>query len=220
MPTTTTMFCSVADVQAELNQHAGYTGDNALITAQIKKATALIRSYTRRDWEYGEYVEVFSTYSQDISISVGRNHVIFPLKEKPVDITAPFSVKFNTAGRFDDTDALTSGTDYYFDAIKNQIVMYPSRMEATSRSLQVTYTAGHEIDDEDTALLLVPQNIASACAAQAAFYVQSILNQTSGASQKSDKRGSSVYAITKSGFVSEALNLIKPETRVMVGSNR
>ena len=220
MATTTTMFCSVEEVHTELNQHAGYNGDDTLIQQQIEKATALIRSYTRRDWELSSYTEFFTTYSQDISIRQGRNFVMFPLKEKPVAVIPEPVITFNTAGRFDDTEPLQYDVDYVVDQNKNQIIMYPSKMEVAGRSLKVVYTAGYPINSGDARVLDVPGNIRAACCVQAAFYTKRILNANEGSSQKSDKTGYKVYSLTKSGFVTEALNLIKPETRVLIGSNR
>lgn len=220
MATTTTMFCSVEEVHTELAQYGGYNGDDALIQQQVEKTTALIRTYTRRDWERASYTEYFTTYEQDIQIKVGRNYVMFPLKEKPVDLAVTPIVTFNTAGRFADTQALQYNVDYVVDTNKNQIVMYPSKMEVAGRSLQVVYTAGYEINQSDQRILDVPVNIRMACCIQAAFYTRRIINQQSGSQQKSDKTGFKVYDLTRSGFVSEALHLIKPETRVLIGSNR
>jgi hypothetical protein len=220
MATTTTKFCSVEEVHAELQQYAGYNGDDALISQQVEKATALIRSYTRRDWEKASYTEFFTTYDQDITIRQGRNYVVFPLKEKPIDLTTEPVVTFNTAGNFANTDPLQYDIDYFVDTNKNQIVMYPAKMEVAGRSLKVVYTAGYDINSQDTSLLDVPANIRLCCAIQAAFWTKRILNQTTGSTQKSDSTGFKVFATTRSGFVAEALNLIKSETRVLIGSNR
>lgn len=220
MATTTSMFCSVEEVHTELQQHAGFNGDDTLIQQQIEKATALIRSYTRRDWEKSSYTEHFTTYDQDITIRQGRNYVMFPLKEKPIDLATEPVVTFNTAGQFDNTDPLQYDVDYVVDTVKNQIIMYPSKMEVAGRSLKVVYTAGYDINQIDPQLLDVPTNIRMACCIQAAFYTNRILNQNAGTSQKSNKIGFKVFATTRSGFVAEALNLIKPETRVLIGSNR
>jgi hypothetical protein len=220
MTITTTMFCSVEEVHIELAQYGGYNGDDNLIQQQIEKATALIRQYTRRGWEKSSFTEYFTTYQIDIAIGVGRNYAMFPLKEKPIDLAVTPVVTFNTAGRFADTQPLEYGEDYYIDADKNQLIMYPSKMEVQGRSLKVVYTAGYPVNGSNTALLDVPVNIRMACCVQAAFYTRRILNANTGSQQKSDKTGFKIYALTKSGFVEEALHLIKPETRVLIGSNR
>jgi hypothetical protein len=222
MAQTTTMFCSVSDVHTELVQNAGYNGDDTLIQQQILKATALIRNYTRRDWEKAVYTEFFTTYDVDITINQGRNFARFPLKEKPVSVEAGEEavIVFNTAGRFEDTQPLQYDIDYSVDTGSNSIIMYPSKMESMGRSLRVIYTAGYPINDTDATLLDVAPNICQACIVQAAFYTQRILNASGGTYAKSDKTGSKDYSLTKSGFVADALHLIKPETRILIGSNR
>lgn len=213
---TTTKFCLPSDVHPHINSAVGYSGDDAAIEVHIKTATALIREYTRRNWEHGTYTQYFST--QDIEIGIGRGSGVanFYLNERPLlNVT---SVTFNTAGRFDTTDPLDS-LDYGVDTDKNSVFIYPGVMRAFARSLRIIYVAGYEINGDDADLLDVDEAMKQACAIQAGFTWQRALNQTSGKSQKQDVGGFANYSLTKSGFVAEALALLKGRTRTFVGSN-
>lgn len=215
MPTTT-KFCLPSDVHPHINTASGYAGDDAQIETHIKAATALIREHTRRSWETGTYTQFFST--QDIEIGIGRGSGVsrWYVDERPLQSVT--SIKFNTAGRFADTDPLDS-TDYYVEADKGRVVMYPGVMRSFARSLQIVYVAGYEINIDDPDLLDVDEALAQACAIQAGFTWQRALNQTSGKSQKQDKGGFANYSITKSGLVAEALALVKGKARTLVGTN-
>ena len=217
MPTTTTKFCTVAEVHTALNQHSGYNADDTLIQTQIELATQLIRNFTRREWEAGSYTDYFSTQDVDVLIGKGRGHVKFFLSERNVSGTP--DVVFNTAGKFGDTQALEMGTDFYLDTRVNAIVMYPGIMTYSGRSLRVIYTAGYPINDSDALLLEVPTDIRMACQQQAAFMTRRVLNATTGTSEKSNKTGSSISKVGGSGLVMEAQALLRTNTRTLIGSN-
>lgn len=217
MPTpTTTKFCLPDDVHPFLNSYDGYSGDDDQITQHIEAATAMIRNHTRRQWERNTYTKVFGTKDIEVTIGVGSNVAKFYMDERPlVSVT---SVKFNTAGRFADTDALDTD-DYYVDTDRGQLLIYPGVMHSHARSLQVVYVAGYEVNDSDTALLDVDEALKNACAIQAGFTWQRALNQTSGKAQKQDSKGFANYSVSKTGIVLEALALLRPYARTLVGSN-
>lgn len=208
----TTKFCLPEDVKAHLHQNDGYTGDDANITTHIKQATALIRKYTRREWETGSFVQFFDTQQIQIAFGLGRAVARFTLKNIPVQSIA--SVKFHTGGDWDTVDDLN--TDLY-DLDGNSLIMYPLQMHYHQRALRVAYTAGYAINGDDADLLDVPENLKQACAIQAAHTWRRVVNETSGKSQKQDKKGFANYAVGSSGLVGEALALLKTETTPLVG---
>lgn len=214
MPTTT-KFCTLDDVKAYLTNGTGYYGDDAAILVHIKAATALIRAYTRRSWEAGTFVQVFSTRDINIAINMGNGVARFSLKEKPA--SAITKVVYHTGGKFDTATEEPTNT-YSLDTDKNALIMYPYSMSSNGRALEVTYTAGYAIDTVDTELLLVAQNLVSATAIQAAFMFKRVLNETQGSSQKQDKKGFVNYGLTTSGLITDALSMIKGETRLLVGN--
>lgn len=211
----TTKFCTIAQVRAQLNDADGYSGDDAAVTEHIKQATALIRVFTRRNWETGSREQFFTTHDINIAINEGRTVASFTLDEKPLQsITA---VKFHTGGEWDDTTALDS-TLYAADTQRNAMIMYPFQMRSSMRSLQVTYVAGYEVDDTDTDLLLVDQSMASACALQAATTYRRVLNQSIGTDKSITKSGERMdYNFSSAGLVKEAQALLRGTPKVLVG---
>lgn len=217
---TTTKFCSVSDVNAYLNNEVGYEQDNALIERQIEQATALIREYTRRDWERGTYVDYFDTATIDRAIAMGRTHVSFYLRERPLVIDEGVypSVQFNTSGRWDNALPLNPSA-FNVNVRLGSIVMYPSVMRYYGQSIRVSYMAGYPIDGEDSSLCLVASNLKSACAQQAAFAVRRTINETSGSRSSGNKLINREYAMTQSGLVAEAHALVRSSARILVGGD-
>jgi len=215
MPTTT-KFCELEDVKAELNMGDGFSGDDTQLTLHIKRATALIRTFTRRSWELGTYTQYFSTNDINIALNSGRNVSRFWLKEKPA--TSVTTITYNTGGDFANTDPLVEDTHYYVDYDANAIVIYPQYMTSSMRSLKAVYVAGYGVNDTDADLLDVPENLKRACAIQAAFTWKRVLNETQGTVQKQDRKGFVNYGLTSSGLIKDALAMVRGETRTLVGN--
>lgn len=212
MAPTTSKFCLPLDVKAYLNQNDGYTGDDAHITTHIKHATALIRNYTRRDWESGSFTEFFDTAQVISQLNLGRAYARFTLKERPLQSIT--NIRFHTGGEWEDAADLS--TDLY-SIDGNSVVIYPHEMRYHQRSIRIVYIAGYEIDITDTDLLLVAENIKQACAIQAAFTWRRVLNETQGKSQKQDKQGFANFRVSPSGLIGEAQALLKSETTLLIG---
>lgn len=212
----TRKFCTVDDVKSQLNIAGNWAGDDVLLSSHISTATALIRSYTRRIWTLGNYTQFFSTPDINIAIGRGDNVARFTLKEKPVNSIT--EVIFHSGGDWTNADPLQN--QYYeLDTSANAFFIYPGILTSGTRNMRVRYTAGYEVDDTDTDLLLVNDNLRYACAIQAAFTFKRVVNETSGSKQKQDKKGLTTYSLTASGLVGEALALIKGETRILLGGN-
>jgi hypothetical protein len=141
----------------------------------------------------------------------------FAIKERPLQSIT--SVVYHTGGDFANGETLQADIEYYTDLEKNQLIMYPSYMKRNLRSLKVTYVAGYEIDGTDAELLLVDQQLAQACAIQAAFAWRRIINETSGKSQKQDRKGFANYSIGANGLVREAQAMLRGKTRLLTGTN-
>lgn len=214
--TTTTMFCSLADVKAHTNTQESFVGDDAVLTTHIKMATALIRVYTRRKWERASYTQFFST--QDINVAIRRGDEVarFSIKEKPlVSVT---EVIFNTGGNWEDTQPLESST-YEVDTDANALILYPQIMVSHARALRVRYVAGFPINDTNADLLDVSENIRQATAMQAAMSFRRKVNETAGLSLKQDRKGLAQYRVGPSGLFMEAQSLLRGEVSLLVGGN-
>lgn len=215
----TDKFCTVDQAKSYNLVEAGYSGDDGLYLAQVVAATQAIKIFTRREWVRGGYVDYFDTADIDIAINQGRNYVAFSFREKNVEVTESYPVvKYHTGGGWDDAQALPT-TTYSVDTRKNQLIMYPAKMTSQARSLRVAYTAGYEYDDVDTNLVLVPSHIATACAIQASFMVNVIVNDQTNSKSSSNRAGSRRFDVTASGLVQQAQALVRQEVRLFMGSN-
>lgn len=215
MPTTS-KFCTVDAAKAHLNTADSYTDDDAALEQHIKQATALIRSFTRRDWERGTFVDFFSTRDINVSILPARGVARFTLKEKPLQSIT--SIKFAPDGEWTDAEAL--GTSLYeVDLLRNSFVIYPNQMRTLARSLRVEYVAGYEADVTDTDLLLVDTALETACAVQAAHTFRRMINETQGSTYKQNKAGIKQYRVAPSGLVMEAQAMLRGKASIMVGSS-
>lgn len=209
----TTKFCTLEDVKSELNIGVTHTADDASLNYHIVKATAHIRSVTRRNWEYGTYTKLFNTIDVNTAIRPDRSMAKFTLDERPLQSIT--SVIYHSGGKFSTTDPLS--TDLYtVDLNSNSFIMYPSRMHALAGSLQVTYIAGYAVDVTDTDLLLVDGSLSACCAIQAASTFRRAMNQASGTTKKTGK--SSEYSMASNGLVSEANSYLKGKTLLLMGS--
>jgi len=210
------MFCTTDDVKAHIQTASSYTGDDALITTHIKLATALIRKFTRRNWERQTFTQFFGTEDINTSIRRGDNVLRFTLKEKPlVSVT---EVKYNTGGEWANTDAIDAA-DYEVDLNANAVIIYPWRSSSSARSVRIKYVAGYEVNGGNADLLDVDEHIKQACAHQAAFSFRRVVNETSNVSLKQDRKGLSQYKVGPSGLVMEAQALVRGEAALLVGGN-
>jgi hypothetical protein len=218
-----TVFCSTQDIALALNQEEGYTGNNAIILSSIAQASALIRRYTRREWDFGTFTDYLDTNDIDISINRGKGVYVATLREKPL-IDGSVLLRYSPSGRWDDT-ADVDTTYYTTDARKNQVILYPAVMVSRPRALRVTYQAGYK--DEVTAgnangdanILVAPEHIKQACIVQATWYVRKWQNEINGSDRKGSQSRASDAGMTASGLITQALALLKGESRVLVGGN-
>lgn len=213
---TTTKFCTLEDVKAQVNMLAGWTEKDAELLAHVQQATALIREYTRRDWEHATRTQLFDSQSIQVAFGNGLNVARFIFAEKP--LTAVNSVTYNTGGSFGTSDALEAD-DFMVDLERNRVLVYPKVMSYNAASIQINYDAGYQPDATDPDLLLVAPNLRMACAVQAAFTFKRVLNENSGNKQKSDKKGFGIVNLGSSGLITEAQALVRSEVRTFVGGH-
>lgn len=217
-----TTLCSLDDVKSLMQGGANWTADDASLLASIEHASALIRRYTRREFDQATYVEFFDTQDIDVAIGRGGNVAKFFLKERPVSLTDENYpvLKFHTGGDWANTTALDRGY-YQFDNRTNAIVIYPQVMQSVGRSLQITYVAGYaEILDEDdapTGVIAVPSHVKQACAQQAMAEFRALVNEITGSSRNEEEQRNTRDSIGPSGLCKSALALVRTEVRLMTG---
>lgn len=215
-----TKFCKVEDVHAAMQSEETFTRDNNLIALYIEQSSALIRQYTRREWDMAEYLDYLDTNDVDVLINKGKGAFIVTLREKPVSVSDALypKIRYSASGQWNDVADLDR--EYYTcDARKSQIIMYPGLMTSRPRSLRVVYHAGYPILAGTDDVVDVPANIKSACIAQTVFYVRRALNNVSGTNRKDSQERLASYGMTKTGLIREALALLRTEVRLFVGGN-
>jgi hypothetical protein len=208
-------FCTIQDVKSRMDLSISYTGRDDMFTDAIMDATALIRAYTRRNYDYAAYTQYASVSRTDVVLSIGRQVNKITLDERPID---PAKMPIVTYSQFGDwANAIPLLTSYYqVDYARNQIVLYPGDTFFTERSLKIDYYAGYLPDATDTDLLLVSRNIKAACAVQAAFSIKRQVNQSAGEDQARSGRNNLVkYHVNASGLIPESAALLRGEVRLL-----
>lgn len=223
-----TYFCTVDAVRAALDEHPDYTGHDSVIASAIEQASALIRTYTRREWDLQQYTDFADTSDIDVAIQRGKGVYIVSLREKPVSVEPSKypKLRYSPSGKWDDVADLDNSL-FHVDPRKNQIIMYPAAMTYRPRSLRIVYWAGYPTMDvamptatnADPNCLAVPDNIRMACLAQAVFIVKRTLNDVTGTTRKDSQERLSSYGLNNtSGLVRDALALLRTEVRLFMGS--
>lgn len=207
----------------------GFTRDDAMIEIFIEQATAMIRQFTRREWTEQEYTDYLSTADIDVAINRGKGVYAATLREKSVNVTDELypALRYSASGNWDDTADIPR-SNYTVDVRKNQIIMYPGVMTYRPRSLRCVYTAGYPVVDMAPVtdppsppdyVVQVPNNIRQACIAQAVYLTRRELNNTAGTSREDGGNRMRGYWMTQTGFVREALALLRTEVRLLMGGN-
>lgn len=228
-----TKLCTRKDTLAPIVE-PGYSAYNSLADQAIAQASALIRRFTRRDWDYGQFTDFLDSTDIDIAIRRGKSTITLPLREKNIDLTMPVDVRYNSGGNWVNSTAMDA-TTFQVDHRKNQIIFYPSRMTSNARSIRVIYYAGYKVipqgeipdpvnvggtipDPEwEPNVLDVPDHIKYAAIAQAQFFVRRAMNDVTGTTRKDSEERTKTLKLTASGLVGEALSLLKSETRLLMG---
>lgn len=224
----TTFFCTLNDVRAAVDTHPEFTGNDAIMQHYIAQATAQIRTYTRRQWDYGEYTDYVNTADIDTAIRRGKASFVVSLREKPVSIEpGKFpKLRYSVSGRWDDTTDFDTSL-YQLEVRTNQVVLYPGVMQYHPRALRIVYWAGYvtqavafpDDEDADANVLVVPDNIKMACIEQASYHVRKYLNNVAGTNRTSGQEKIAAYgALNAAGLTRDALSLLRYEGRIFVGS--
>lgn len=217
----TSKFCTTADVLPLINGNPAFVdaSRDAKIEAQIKAATALIRTFTRREWDSRQHTEYFSVPDIDVLRGIGSTPLQFRLSHFPVATPLSAVVKYSPTGQWSLVEA--EPTDRYaFEQVelgKGMISMYSSEIQSSTRSVQIVYTAGFQVDGSDDELLLVDQNLKSACAMQAAFMYRRQLEAEQGKSSKGNRSGQAQFNIRPTGLIAEAQALIRSYVMIFTG---
>lgn len=214
-------FCAVADVLSLINGNASFvdTGRDGKITAHIKTATALIRAYTRRDWERRTHIEYFNALDIDVLRGIGSSPLQLRLSEFPVVTPLSIALRYSPSGQFDLVEDEPTDRYVYEQAEygKGVVNVYTSYMEASNRSIRAIYNAGFLPDGSDNDLLLVDENLKQACVQQAAFMYRRQLDGEQGQQQKGNRRGQAQFNMRPTGLIAEAQGLVKSYVKIFTG---
>lgn len=200
-----TRLCSIADVKTQGNVNASYDYDDEGILRAIEAATVAIFSVTRRDWSLAERNE---------RIPVPRNAVRGTYRlwtaVRPVWLT-PVAPKLYLASSFSDQGTLLASSKYEIFAPDGRIDLDPATItSAGDWFIRIRYVGGLGPRDDDPDIYDAPATLVQACAMQAAYMYDRVINSKVGVKQYAGKTGSTTYNALTNGLVQEAHSLVAP----------
>jgi len=201
------IFCSLQDVRNNLVMNSSFSGNDTIIRARLAPTASLIKTYCRREFTYGEYV-------QDSNASGDAVY----LRETPVDMSVPFRV-YGSVWPHGFSEEPLDADSYKFDAVTGKIYL----TYANGAPFRVKYNGGYAVSEDDTSgdeyqLIEVPSAVREAAILNCAYMAQRIMeNETGQDSENSKSGGSGVNPVSQSGLLLEAVNLLTPFRRSLIG---
>lgn len=202
-------FCSIQDVVSLTRIAANYSNFHPLIEQCISIATKQIQTYCRRSFVKQVYTEYFPTmekkdgpskiYLGEINVSASPSPAIRLSYDYPSDWSAV-------------TPLLSQ---YYRIDYTNGVVTLLVALQEHGEAIQVVYTGGYDADTNVTNLILVPDDVRMACALQASYLTDKVVNQDLGQVAKNATGIVKMLILDKA-----AVHGIIPQARNIIGSYR
>lgn len=208
-----TKLCTIEDVKGTGNINVSFSYDDNGIEQAIRAATSLIKTITRRDWDFGQHVE-----EQPIPFSAIRGTFrvypnVLPLWDDPRGPKV-FTV---SPGR-DIVEVNADGFSYSKE--RGRIDVYQSFLPRDTRdwSLRIDYYGGLKEHDDLADTYAAPADMSQACALQAAFVYDRKVNGNLGVRQRSGKTGAQTFNTLANGLIPEAHSLIAKYVKPYTGN--
>ena len=207
-----TRLCTVDAVKNKGNINVSYDYDDDGITRAIRAATTAIFTVTRRKWELGEYVDRLPVPRASV-----RGTYRFWTSVRPV-WTTPVAPRVSLSQSFSGAGTILSKGFYDICPTTGRIDVDPSLFTAHSDGfLRVSYVGGLGPSDDDQDVFSAPDDMVQACAMQAAYMYDRIVNSKVGVKQFAGKAGSTTYSQYVNGLVPEAHALVAHYIRPLTG---
>lgn len=205
-----TVLATMTDVKANMPINTGFGGMDIQLTQQIAAVSAQIRTFCRRQFDFGQY----TAYGSGIGL--------VQLKETPV-LTGSVTIDYDCTGSFASPYSLVLDTDFYIDNLNSGIVrLVPGRFRHGSRFFRIGYQGGYApLGDEPNVLdLSNEQDIVLAIGIQVGFNMTRIRMAAMG-EQQQEKARNSLQQYTQaasSGLIGEAQALLVQYRKPLVGA--
>lgn len=208
-----TRLCTVEAVKTKGNINVAYDYDDDGLVRAIRAATTAIFSVTRRDWEYGEYVE-----RMPVPRSAIRGTFRFWTKVRPLWLE-PYAPRISLSPSFSGAGKILGASSYEIDLTTGRIDLDPALITRDTEKgfLRLSYIGGLKASADDSDVFEAPDDMSQACAMQAAYMYDRIINSKVGVKQFAGKTGSTTYTQYQNGLVPEAHTLVAHYIRPLTG---
>lgn len=207
-------FCSIEDVIPLTRIGENYTRFHTLIDSCISIATSQIQKYCRRSFVKQSRTEYFPTIEKctgPTKIYLGEMNVA----NSPAPV---IKLDYCYPSDWSVVSALDS-TKYRIDTRNGIVNLFISLFES-GESLQITYTGGWDVSTSNPALVLVDNEIKTACALHSAYLVDKVANKDLGQVAKNASGIVKMLQLDKpaiDGIVSQARSLLGPYRKQLIG---
>lgn len=220
-----TRMIALDDVKALLPIRSGNASYDTRITGIIATVSRLIERECRQTFPRSERTEshtsrdsvnrALNLYGDGNSHSYGAAEQIVPLRATPIDSTAPVTVWYDPAHRFDD-DTVIPDEYWTLDTESDRIILrYPTRRALSA--LRVRYTAGYAIGEDGTlsaSLAEQAPELKEACLLGCVHLWNRSSPEVTGTNKSDEKETGHPNSY---GLPKEALNLLSGYRRVLTG---
>lgn len=209
---TPTRLCTIADVKTQGNINVAYEYEDETLVRSIEAATTAIFSVTRRRWLLGEYND-----RTPVPRTPVRGTFRIWTEVRPL-ILAPKAPKVSVSRGFSPIGATALSSKQFSVSDEGRIDIDPESILNWNLGgfIHVNYVAGLASLPDDPVTFDAPADMRTACAMQAAYMYDRIVNNKVGVKQFAGKTGSTTYSTYANGLVPEAHALVgryvKPHT--------
>lgn len=207
-----TRLCNIEAVKNKGNISVNYAYDDDGILRAIRAATVAIFTATRRKWELAEYSDRLPVPRFTV-----RGTYRFWTTVRPIWMT-PVAPRISLSPTFQGAGTLLSSGFYEIDPATGRIDVDPTLFTNHAEGfLRVRYVGGLGPSDDDSDVFAAPEDMIQACAMQAAYMYDRVVNSKVGVKQFAAKTGSTTYTQYVNGLVPEAHALIAHYIRPLTG---
>jgi hypothetical protein len=207
-----TRFCHIDDVKSYGNVAEHYSESDGLILESIRAATQLIKSVTRRSFDFAKHTVLIPVPPSKVRGSYRLFLPVVPYREVA---NHPIVKAVNYPN---DSVKVTISPDSFLVIPENNRLDVFYDNEHEKAFFEVAYYGGLEASVVDLDVYEAPSDLRIACAVQSAYMFSRIVNETIGVKNVSVKSGTKAFSALHSGLVPEARQYIAGYVRALTAS--
>jgi hypothetical protein len=205
------------------------TSQDARLQALIVAATRNIETVCRNQFTYGARTEFHASRDSvaDVLYLYGYSEIAsgfsvepqsFSLKSSPVDLTQPITVWYDPCLTFTDVTTQIAADRYSVDPDTGRLTLRAGTRQGVG-TIRVDYTAGFAVGDDGTLSGSAPDDLKLACCWQALYLEKRMQPDNIGLDiDRGEGKTMRARWVSKGGLVEQALDLVMPYRRTLVGS--